>query len=323
MQHLVQRLLDSRLVHPLAAGLLQGLIALQIQPLERQIQTSLSQRQAVALVLQIEGRHLHLITAGEGLGIIPRQLGVGADPLQRELDALRQLQGEGGERHLAVGREPDAAYLGHVGAALEIRQGQIHLALRIVDRHAQPLEDHVAIAIEIPAIIPAQGQEAELVEPLPDLEVAGPETGAVAHGPEAAGRLQAKLPLLHAEGGEDGGQGPGRGIEQHVALDIERQQAAVDEQLQLDGVASRHLGIETRQRLGRHHYLEHAITGEQVLAGGQPGDLDAALLLGPHDLLPQDAVEGIARVPAGAQPTHHQCRSGSHGHCLFHLLSYS
>ena len=63
-------------------GGLQRLIAFQIQSFEIQGQLALGQRQIIGLVLQIKGIHLHLITAGEGLGIIAFQLGFRGQPLQ-------------------------------------------------------------------------------------------------------------------------------------------------------------------------------------------------------------------------------------------------
>ncbi|MNS96195.1 hypothetical protein D3C72_1304820 [compost metagenome] len=160
MQHLVQGLLDGHLIHPLAADLLQGLVAFQIQPLQLQVQVALRQRQGVALILQVEGRHLHLITAGERLGIVPRQLGGRAHPLQGDPDALRQGQGEGRQGRVAAGGEPDPADLGQIGAALEIRQHHVQLALCLMQRHPLPLEDHMAIALQIAAVGTGHGQEA-------------------------------------------------------------------------------------------------------------------------------------------------------------------
>src|SRR5690606_4411156 len=104
----------------------------------------------------------------------------------------------------------------------------------------------------------------ELVEPLLDLELVGPEAAAVAHGPEAAYRLYAKLPLLQLEGAEHSGQRALLGVEQHVALDIERQNATVDDELRLDRLAPFQLTVQAGQRLRCDHHLQDAVTGKQV-----------------------------------------------------------
>ncbi len=61
----------------------------------------------------------------------------------------------------------------------------------------------MASPLQIAVEFAGKRQEVELVQPLFHLELVSPETAAVAPGPEAADRLQAKLPLLHAERSED------------------------------------------------------------------------------------------------------------------------
>ncbi len=322
LEHLVQRLLDRLLFHALAAGGLQRLIAFQIQPLQIEGQLALGQRQVVGLVLQIEGVHLHLVAAGEGLGIISRQLGFGGQPLQGDLDAVRQLYRQRGEGHVAAGREPDAADLGHVGTALELGQHHVHLVLLFMHRHALPVEGDVTIAFQIAVIVALHRQEVELVEPLLDLELVGPEAAAVAGGPQAADRLDAELPLLHLEGVEHRRQRTLLGVEQHVALDVERQDAAGDDELRLDRLAPLQLTIQAGQGLRGDHHLQHAIAGEQVARARLPAQFDAALLLHLGDLLGHDAIERVARVPAGTQPTHHQGRRDGQRYSLLHLLLF-
>ncbi len=188
-----------------------------------------------------------------------------------------------------------------------------------MQRHALPVEGNVTIAFQIAVIVALHRQKTELVEPLLDLEFVGPEAAAVAGGPQAADRLYAKLPLLQLERAEHRGQRALFGVEQHVALDIERQDAAVDDELRLDRLATFQLTIQAGQGLRRDHHLQHTIAGEQVAGTRLPGQLDAALLLHLGNLLGHDAIERIARVPAGTQSTHYQGRTDGQRYSLLHL----